>query len=94
MTEFHWCKKKLFKCNDNICDCIDLTKYKSSDVSGNSLFGIRGIEWESYEGLIGIRFDSLKYSSFKSQGTIQSQTLNETYSIVGLTILFGIGMKF
>jgi len=70
------------------------TKYKSSGVSGNAIFGIGGMEWESYEGLIGIRYDSLKYSGFKTEGTIQSQTLNETYSIGGLIILFGIGLSF
>ena len=70
------------------------TKYKSSGVSGNGIFGIGGMEWESYEGLIGIRYDTLKFKGFQSDNSYQSDSLSEDFSIGGLLFLIGIGLSF
>ena len=47
-------------------------KYSTTSVSGKSLFGVFGMEWEDYEGLLGFRFNTSKYSGFQSQSSLQS----------------------
>jgi len=70
------------------------TKYSTTSVSGTSLFGIFGMEWNDYEGLLGFRFDSSKYSGFQGQSSLQSNSIDESYSISGGQFMFGIGFSF
>ena len=42
------------------------TKYESKDVIGYGAFIIGGLDWESLEALIGIRYDSQKFSGCRS----------------------------
>ena len=41
--------------------------YETTDVSGFSLFGIFGMEWDRIEGLVGLRYDNINYSGFNSK---------------------------
>jgi len=70
------------------------TKYSTTSVSGTSLFGIFGMEWNDYEGLLGFRFNTSKYSGFQSQSPLQSDSIDESYSISGGQFMFGIGFSF
>ena len=70
------------------------TKYSTTSVSGKSLFGVFGMEWEDYEGLLGFRFNTSKYSGFQSQSPLQSDSIDESYSISGGQFMFGIGFSF
>ena len=70
------------------------TKYKTESVSGFGVFGIVGKEWEHYEGLVGLRFNSFKYSDFQSQSTLQIDTIDETYTVSGFQLMFGVGVSF
>ena len=70
------------------------TKYSTTSVSGTSLFGVFGMEWEDYEGLLGFRFNTSKYSGFQGQSSLQSNSIDESYSISGGQFMFGIGFSF
>ena len=70
------------------------TKYQTSDVSGFGLFGIFGMEWGRIEGLVGLRYSSIKYSGFRSQNTLQVDSPDEPYPISGIQLIFGVGYNF
>ena len=69
-------------------------KYETTDVSGFGLFGIFGMEWDRIEGLVGLRYDNVKYSGFSSENSLQVDSLNESYPISGMQLIFGIGYSF
>ena len=68
--------------------------YETTDVSGFGLFGIFGMEWDRIEGLVGLRYDNVKYSGFRSLNTLQVDSLTETYPISGVQFIFGVGYSF
>jgi hypothetical protein len=68
--------------------------YETTDVSGFSLFGIFGMELDRIEGLVGLRYDNVKYSGFRSLNTLQVDSLTETYPISGVQFIFGVGYSF
>ena len=70
------------------------TIYQTSDVSGFGLFGIFGMEWDRLEGLVGLRYDNVKYSGFSSQNSLQVDSSNESYPISGIQLIFGVGYSF
>ena len=70
------------------------TKYSTTSVSGTSLFGVFGMEWDEFEGLLGFRFNTSKYSGFHSQSSLQSDSIDESYSISGGQFMFGFGFSF
>jgi len=65
-------------------------KYETESVSGYALFGLFGIEWESVEGLIGTRYNSIKYSDLKSQNYTAAVPLNLTVT----ELVLGFGYSF
>jgi len=69
-------------------------KYSTDSVSGKSLFVILGIELNDYEGLFGFTFNTSKYSAFQSQNSIQTDSIDESYSISGGQFMFGVGFIF
>ena len=52
------------------------------------------MEWDEFEGLLGFRFNTSKYSGFQSQSPLQSDSIDESYSISGGQFMFGIGFSF
>ena len=70
-------------------------KYSTDSLSGKSLFVILGIELNDYEGLFGFTFNTSKYSAFQSQNSIlQTDSIDESYSISGGQFMFGVGFIF
>ena len=69
-------------------------KYGTTDVSGFGLFGIFGMEWDRIEGLVGLRYDNVKYSGFSSKNSLQVDSSNESYPISGIQLIFGVGYSF
>ena len=69
-------------------------KYETTDVSGFSLFGIFGMEWDRIEGLVGLRYDNVKYSGFSTKNLLQVDSLDESYPISGIQLIFGVGYNF
>ena len=70
-------------------------KYSTDSVSGKSLFVILGIELNDYEGLFGFTFNTSKYSAFQSQNSIlQTDSIDESYSISGGQFMLGVGFIF
>ena len=65
-------------------------KYETESVSGYALFGLFGIEWESVEGLIGTRYNSIKYSDLTSQNYTSAVPLNITVT----ELVLGLGYSF
>jgi len=65
-------------------------KYETESVSGYALFGLFGIEWESVEGLIGTRYNSIKYSDLTSQNYTSAVPLNITVT----ELVLGFGYSF
>ena len=65
-------------------------KYETESVSGYALFGLFGIEWESVEGLIGTRYNSIKYSDLTSQNYTSAVPLNITFT----ELVLGFGYSF
>ena len=70
------------------------TRYQTSDVSGFGIFGIFGMEWDRIEGLVGLRYDNVKYSGFSSKNSLQVDSSNESYPISGIQLIFGVGYSF
>ena len=68
--------------------------YGTTSVSGFGLFGVFGMEWDRTEGLVGLRYDNVKYSEFRSQNTLQVDSPDESYSISGIQLIFGVGYSF
>ena len=69
-------------------------KYSTDSVSGRSLFGVFGMEWNDFEGLIGLRYNSSKYFNFQSKSSLQTDSIDESYTISGGQLMFGIGLSF
>ena len=69
-------------------------KYETESVSGFGLFGLLGMVWEGLEGLIGARYYSTNYTEFKSTNTSEVYTLEQSYSIGGAQLIFGLGYSF
>ena len=67
------------------------TKYQTSDVSGFGLFGIFGMEWDRIEGLVGLRYDNVKYSGFSNKNSLQTVLDSSGESISGIQLIFGVG---
>ena len=65
-------------------------KNETESVSGYALFGLFGIEWESVEGLIGTRYNSIKYSDLTSQNYTSAVPLNITVT----ELVLGFGYSF
>ena len=65
-------------------------KYETESVSGYALFGLFGIEWEIVEGLIGTRYNSIKYSDLTSQNYTSAVPLNITVT----ELVLGLGYSF
>ncbi len=68
--------------------------YETTDVSGFSLFGIFGMEWDRIEGLVGLRYDNINYSGFNSKNSLQNDSLTESYPISGMQFILGVGYSF
>jgi hypothetical protein len=70
-------------------------KYSTDSVSGKSIFVILGIELNDFEGLFGFTFNTSKYSAFQSQNSIlQTDSIDESYSISGGQFMLGVGFIF
>ena len=72
-------------------------KYETESVSGFGLFGLLGMVWEGLEGLeglIGLRYYNTNYTDFKSTNTSEVYTLEQSYSIGGAQLIFGLGYSF
>ena len=67
------------------------TEYKSSTVSGVTLFGVFGIELSYFEILAGFRLNNVTYSEFESNS---SNTLDGEYTAWGGQPTIGIGFSF
>ena len=65
-------------------------KNETESVSGYALFGLFGIEWESVEGLIGTRYNSIKYSGLTSQNYTAAVPLDLTVT----EFVLGFGYSF
>ena len=67
------------------------TEYKSSTVSGYTLFGVFGMEFSYFEILAGFRLNNITYSEFESSST---KTLNGNYTAWGGQPMLGLGFSF
>ena len=67
------------------------TEYKSSTVSGFTLFSVFGIEVSYFEILAGFRLNNITYSEFESSS---SNTLSGDYTAWGGQPMLGIGYTF
>jgi len=67
------------------------TEYKSSTVSGYTLFSVFGIEFSYFEILAGFRLNNIKYSEFESSS---ANTLDGDYSAWGGQPMLGLGFSF
>ncbi len=67
------------------------TEYKSSTVSGFTLFSVFGIEISYFEILAGFRLNNITYSEFESSST---NTLSGDYTAWGGQPMLGIGYNF
>ena len=61
-------------------------EYTSTDVSGNGLFIIGGMELDKFEILGGVRRNSFEFKEFKSDST--------NHSVSGIQLIFGVGWSF
>jgi len=52
------------------------------------------MEWDRIEGLVGLRYDNVKYSGFSSKNSLQVDSSNESYPISGMQFIFGVGYSF
>ena len=67
------------------------TKYKSSTVSGYTLFSVFGIEFSYFEILAGFRLNNIKYSEFESSS---ANILDGDYTAWGGQPMLGLGFSF
>ena len=67
------------------------TEYKSSTVSGYTLFSVFGIEFSYFEILAGFRLNNIKYSEFESSS---ANTLGGEYTAWGGQPMLGLGFSF
>ena len=70
---------------------ITNTEYKSSTVSGYTLFSVFGIEFSYFEILAGFRLNNIKYSEFESSS---ANTLSGDYTAWGGQPMLGLGFSF
>jgi len=80
--------------NGKITIASSNTIYETESVSGFGLFGLFGAEWESIEGLIGLRYFTATYTDFNSTNTSKVVSLGKPYSTSGALLVFGLGYKF
>ena len=67
------------------------TEYKSSTVSGYTLFSVFGIEFSYFEILAGFRLNNITYSEFESSS---ANTLDGDYTAWGGQPMLGLGFSF
>ena len=67
------------------------TEYKSSTVSGYTLFSVFGIEFSYFEILAGFRLNNITYSEFESSS---ANTLDGDYTAWGAQPILGLGFSF
>ena len=67
------------------------TEYKSSNVSGYTLFTVFGIELSYFEILAGFRLNNITYSEFESSS---ANTLDGDYTAWGGQPMVGLGLSF
>ena len=67
------------------------TEYKSSNVSGYTLFSVFGIELSYFEILAGFRINNIKYSEFESNS---AGTLGGDHTALGCQPMVGLGLSF
>ena len=67
------------------------TEYKSSAVSGYTLFSVFGIEFSYFEILAGFRLNNITYSEFESSS---ANTLDGDYTAWGGQPMLGLGFSF
>ena len=67
------------------------TEYKSSTVSGYTLFSVFGIEFSYFEIIAGFRLNNITYSEFESSS---ANTLDGDYTAWGGQPMLGLGFSF
>ncbi len=70
---------------------ITNTEYKSSTVSGYTLFSVFGIEFSYFDILAGFRLNNITYSEFASSS---ANTLDGEYTAWGGQPMLGLGFSF
>ena len=70
---------------------ITNTEYKSSTVSGYTLFSVFGIEFSYFEILAGFRLNNIMYSEFESSS---ANSLEGDYTAWGGQPMLGLGFSF